>query len=119
MFPHYLKTNKYLTLMYSRLKPLQMIYKKPNFWFMSSFLVSILVAIPITTVFLSYFSSTSEYLILLKNTFLTDYILNSLIILIGVLSFTFIFGVVSAYYVSFYNFWGVNFFKIMDLCFRY
>ena len=97
--------------MYSRLKPLQMIYKKPNFWFMSSFLVSILVAIPITTVFLSYFSSTSEYLILLKNTFLTDYILNSLIILIGVLSFTFIFGVVSAYYVSFYNFWGVNFFK--------
>ena len=111
MFPHYLKTNKYLTFLYSRLKPLQMINKKPNFWFISSFLVSIFVAIPILTVFLSYFNSTSEYFILLKNTFLTDYILNSSIILIGVLSFTFIFGVASAYYVSFYSFWGVNFFK--------
>ena len=88
-----------------------MINKKPNFWFISSFLVSIFVAIPIMTVFLSYFSSTSEYLLLLKNTFLIDYILNSSIILIGVLSFALIFGVLSAYYVSFYNFWGVNFFK--------
>jgi iron(III) transport system permease protein len=88
-----------------------MINKKPNLWYISSFLVSLFVAIPILTVFLSYFSSTSEYFLLLKATFLTDYILNSSIILFGVLSITFIFGVVSAYYVSFYNFWGVNFFK--------
>jgi iron(III) transport system permease protein len=73
-----------------------MINKKPNFWFVSSFLVSIFVAIPIMTVFLSYFSSTSEYLLLLKNTFLIDYILNSSIILIGVLSFALFFGVLSA-----------------------
>ena len=66
---------------------------------------------PIVTVFLSYFGSTSEYYLLMRNTFLIDYIFNSSIILIGVLALSFIFGVLSAYYVSFYNFWGVNFFK--------
>ena len=84
---------------------------KINFWYISSFIVSLFVAIPIITVFSSYFSSTSEYMELLKDTFLKDYIINSFIILIGVLFLTFIFGVVCAYFVSFYNFWGVNFFK--------
>jgi len=66
---------------------------------------------PILTVFASFFNTTSEYYELLKNTFLIKYILNSVIILIGVLSLTFLFGVLSAYFVSFYNFPGVNFFK--------
>ncbi|MDA8764662.1 iron ABC transporter permease [Candidatus Pelagibacter bacterium] len=47
----------------------------------------------------------------MKTTFLKDYVINSAIILIGVLFLTFVFGVLSAYFVSFYNFWGVNFFK--------
>ena len=85
--------------------------KNINYWYLSSLLVSLLVALPIITVFTSFFGTTSEYYELLRNTFLTDYILNSTIILIGVLSLTFIFGVVSAYFVSFYNFPGVNFFK--------
>ena len=84
---------------------------KINIWYLSSFLVSLFVAIPIITVFSSYFSSTSEYIELMKDTFLKDYIINSFLILIGVLSLTFIFGVVAAYFVSFYNFWGVSFFK--------
>ena len=79
---------------------------KINFWYLGSFLVSLFVAIPIITVFSSYFSSTSEYMELMKNTFLKDYIINSFLILIGVLFLTFIFGVVAAYFVSFYNFWG-------------
>ena len=82
-----------------------------NYWFISSFLVSLFVAIPILTVFSSFFNSTSAYMELLKATFLKDYIVNSSIILIGVLILTFFFGVVSAYFVSFYNFWGVDFFK--------
>ena len=82
-----------------------------NYWFISSFVVSLFVAIPILTVFSSFFNSTSAYMELLKATFLKDYIVNSSIILIGVLILTFFFGVVSAYFVSFYNFWGVNFFK--------
>ena len=82
-----------------------------NTWFISSFLISIVVVIPILTVFSSFFSTTSEYMVLLKQTFLKDYIINSTVILVGVLFLTFVFGVASAYFVSFYNFWGVNFFK--------
>ena len=66
---------------------------------------------PILTVFTSFFSTTSDYYELLKNTFLIQYISNSVIILTGVLALTFLFGVLSAYFVSFYNFPGVNFFK--------
>ncbi len=85
--------------------------KNINYWYISSLLVSLLVALPILTVFSSFFGSTSEYYLLLKDTFLINYILNTTIILAGVLSLTLIFGVLSAYFVSFYNFPGVNFFK--------
>ena len=84
---------------------------KINFWFIVSLSVSLLVALPILTVFASFFNTTSEYYELLRSTFLIKYISNSVIILFGVLSFTFLFGVLSAYFVSFYNFPGVNFFK--------
>jgi iron(III) transport system permease protein len=85
--------------------------KNINYWYISSLLVSLLVALPILTVFASFFGTTSEYYELLRNTFLFNYIVNSTIILLGVLLLTFIFGVLSAYFVSFYNFPGVNFFK--------
>jgi len=73
--------------------------------------VPLLVAIPIFTVFLSFFDTTGNYLDLLTDTFLLKYLSNSFLILLGVLSLTFIFGVTSAYFVSFYKFPGVNFFK--------
>ena len=82
-----------------------------NIWYLSSFLISIFVAIPIITVFSSFFQITGDYVSVLKNTFLLDYIYNSLILLIGVLTLTFIIGVGCAYLVSFYKFPGVNFFK--------
>ena len=82
-----------------------------NIWHISSFFISLIVAIPIITVFSSFFEDTSNYYILLKNTFLFDYIINSLYLLSGVLIFTFVIGVGCAYLVSFYNFPGVNFFK--------
>ncbi len=85
--------------------------KKINFWYISSFLISIAVAIPIITVFSSFFETTGNYSSIIKNTFLYDYIFNSLMLLIGVLILTFIIGVGCAYLVSFYNFPGVNFFK--------
>ena len=85
--------------------------KKINIWYFSSFLISIVVAIPIVTVFSSFFETTGNYSSILKNTFLYDYIYNSLVLLIGVLFLTFIIGVGCAYLVSFYNFPGVNFFK--------
>ena len=86
-------------------------YKKINIWYLSSFIISIVVAIPIVTVFSSFFETTSNYSSILKNTFLYEYILNSLFLLLGVLLLTFIIGVGCAYVVSFYKFPGVNFFK--------
>ena len=86
-------------------------YKKINIWYFSSFLISIIVAIPIVTVFSSFFETTSSYSSILKDTFIYEYIFNSIFLLIGVLLLTFIIGVTSAYLVSFYKFPGVNFFK--------
>ena len=88
-----------------------MFYKKINIWYLSSLIITLLVAIPITTVILNSYILSDDYIILLKNTFLFDYIFNSTALLIGVLSLTFIFGVFGAYFVSFYNFPGVNFFN--------
>ena len=88
-----------------------MLSGKFNIWFLSSFLISLLVVIPILTVSLSFFEDTSRYFDILKKTFLFEYIINSLSLLIGVLFLTFFLGVGSAYVVSFYKFPGVNFFK--------
>jgi iron(III) transport system permease protein len=85
--------------------------KKINIWYLSSFLISIAVAIPIVTVFSSFFETTGNYSSIIKDTFLYDYIFNSLTLLIGVLILTFIIGVGCAYLVSFYSFPGANFFK--------
>ena len=85
--------------------------KQINVWHISSFLISFVVIIPILTVAFSFFEETSNYYEILKETFLLDYILNSFLLLFGVLFFTFIFGVGSAYLVSFYNFPGSDFFK--------
>ena len=82
-----------------------------NIWYLSSFLISLIVIIPVVTVFLSFFESTSDYFELLKNTFLFEYISNSLILVFGVLFLTLIIGVSTAYLVSFYNFPFSNFFK--------
>ena len=85
--------------------------KKINYWFLASLIITLIIVLPILTVFVSFFGTTSNYFELLTNTFLFSYISQSLIILLGVLSLTFIFGVLSAYFVSFYDFPGVDFFK--------
>ena len=85
--------------------------KKINYWFLGSLIVTLLILLPLLTVFISFFGSTSNYYEILSNTFLLSYINQTLIVLIGVLFFTFILGVASAYFVSFYDFPGVNFFK--------
>ena len=82
-----------------------------NVWYISSFLISLFVIIPVITVFFSYFENTSNYFELLKNTFLFEYISNSIILLLGVLIMTLIIGVTTAYLVSFYSFPFSNFFK--------
>ena len=84
---------------------------KYNIWFFSSLFVALIVAFPIITVFLSFFNETSNYFTVLKDTFLFDYIFNSLIILLFVIVITLVLGVTSAYFVSFYDFPFSNFFS--------
>ena len=86
-------------------------FKTLNIWFVLSLLVSIGVLIPIFTVFFSFFENTSNYYQILKETFLVEYIFNSIILLISVLTLTFIIGTGCAYLVSFYKFPLSNFFK--------
>ena len=84
---------------------------KYNIWFFSSLTVALIVALPILTVFSSFFLETSNYFSVLKNTFLYDYIFNSFTILFFVLIITFFLGVTAAYFVSFYEFPLSNFFS--------
>ena len=84
---------------------------KYNVWFFSSLIVALIVALPSITVFFSFFNETSNYFTVLKNTFLFDYIFNSIIILLLVILVTFVLGVTSAYFVSFYDFPLSNFFS--------
>ena len=84
---------------------------KLNVWSLSSFLISLVVIIPVLTVSVSFFEERSNYYQILKDTFLLEYIFNSAFLLIGVLTLTFLMGTGSAYLVSFFNFPGSNFFK--------
>ena len=84
---------------------------KYNIWFFGSLFTALIVALPTITVFFSFFSETSNYFLLLKNTFLIEYIFNSIIILFFVIIFTFFIGVGSAYFISFYKFPLSNFFS--------
>ena len=69
--------------------------KNLNIWFFSSLIISLFVAIPIITVFTSFFDTTSNYYEILKETFLIEYILNSLVLLSSVLALTFVFEAIS------------------------
>ena len=54
-----------------------MLLKKINVWYLSSLAISIVVAVPIVTVFSSFFETTGNYSSIIKDTFLYEYILNS------------------------------------------
>jgi len=84
---------------------------KYNIWFFGSVIIAMIVALPIVTVFFSFFNETSNYFVILKNTFLVDYIFNSLTILFFVLIITFFLGIISAYFISFYEFPFSKFFS--------
>ena len=72
--------------------------------------ISIISIIPLFTIIIN--SSIIDFdFTLLKNSQFLEYTKNSLIILFFVLFLTFIFGVIPAYLVTFYNFVGVKFFK--------
>ena len=91
------------------MKDSQQLQNFSNFFYLISFFFSIIIIIPILTVFFSFFQGTTEYLTILKDTFLLKYTLNSFFMLIGVMLFTFIFGFTSAYLLTFFCFPGSKF----------
>ena len=82
---------------------------KINFWLISSLLISSLICVPILIIFSSFFTELSGYYKLLTETYLYTYIINTVILFIGVILFSFVFGVGIAYLVSFYIFPGSKF----------
>ena len=82
---------------------------KINFWLISSLLISSLICVPILIIFSSFFTELSGYYKLLTETYLYTYVINTVILFIGVILFSFVFGVGIAYLVSFYIFPGSKF----------
>jgi len=75
-----------------------------NYWAYLSVILSLLVILPIIIIFLFIFHSGSDTWTHLKNTVLTSYIINSLILLIFSALGTLILGTVSAWLVVMYKF---------------
>ena len=82
---------------------------KINFWLISSLLISSLICVPILIILSSFFTELSGYYKLLTETYLYTYVINTVILFIGVILFSFVFGVGIAYLVSFYIFPGSRF----------
>jgi len=67
--------------------------------------------VPVVFIFLSIFSNSSEVWLHIQTYLLQDYLVNSLIIVIFVATFTIVIGTSLAWIVSMYEFPGVNIFK--------
>lgn len=85
-------------------------FNKINYWLISSLLISSIVCIPLLVISTSFFNEVSSYYDLLNETYIYNYIFNSVFLLLGVLFFTLFLGVGSAYLVSFFDFPGSKFF---------
>jgi iron(III) transport system permease protein len=85
----------------------------PSRWITVSTFLTLILIIPIALIVFNAFGAQSDTLIHLKKTVLSDYIINTLILLGGVCSLSLIFGVGSAYFVTFYDFKFSKFFSVV------
>lgn len=86
-------------------------FLKNRFLFFSVFLISMIVITPLITILFGGLIFDWSVSNIAYSYLLSEYILNSFLILLGVLPLTFLLGVSSAYLVTFYNFQLSNFFK--------
>ena len=84
---------------------------KFSFWHFLPFLILLLFFAPILIVFSSIFSDYSENLEHIFNYVLTDYVMNSITLVLGVSTLVMIIGTVTAWIVTNYNFFGKKFFE--------
>ena len=85
----------------------------PSSWMSISTILTIILIVPIALIVYNAFGAQSDTLTHLKETVLSDYIINTFILLAGVCSLSLIFGVGSAYFVTFYDFKFSKFFSIV------
>jgi len=81
-------------------------------WITLSTFITLALVMPIVLIIFNALGAQSETLTHLKETVLNQYIINTVILLFGVCFLALIFGVVSAYFVTFYEFKFVKFFAI-------
>jgi len=84
----------------------------PSKWIVISSILTLILVVPIVLIVSNAIGAQSETLTHLKNTVLNGYIINTLILLGGVCSLSLIFGVGSAYFVTFYEFRFAKFLSI-------
>lgn len=82
-------------------------------WINLSTILTFVLILPIGLIVYNALGAQSDTLIHLKETVLNDYIINTLILLVGVCSFSLIFGIGGAYFVTFYDFKYSGFFSIV------
>lgn len=82
-------------------------------WISFSTLFTFIIITPIVFIIFEAIGASSDTLTHLKETVLTGYIINTLVVLIGVSVLALLFGVLSAYFVSFYDFAFAKFFGIV------
>ena len=85
----------------------------PSSWVSISTVLTVVLIVPILLIIVNAFGAQSDTLIHLKETVLSDYIINTLVLLAGVCSLSLIFGVGSAYFITFYDFRFSKFFSIV------
>ena len=83
-----------------------------NRWTSTSTILTILLVLPIALIIFNAIGAQSDTLIHLKQTVLNDYINNTLILLVGVCSLALIFGIGSAYFLTFYD---IKFSKFLSI----
>lgn len=85
----------------------------PSAWINISTILTFVLITPIVLIVLNAIGVQSDTLIHLKETVLNDYIINTLVLLFGVCFLALIFGVGSAYFITFYDFKFAKFFSIV------
>jgi len=92
---------------------LKKLFNLSSNWINISTIVTLILITPIVLIVFNAMGTQSDTLIHLKQTVLNDYILNTFILLFGVSLLALIFGVGSAYFVTFYEFRFSKFFAIV------
>ena len=85
--------------------------RRPDAWGVSTLLIAAILALPVLVIFAHVFIPASEVWMHLRSTVLADYVLNSLILLIGVGIGVLIIGVPTAWLVSMCDFPGRRIFE--------